>query len=86
MALGKPSPLSITLGVILTGVVGYLIYVATTNVETSSYSKGATHTENVTTYSPTYNAYPLSVPPICGAIFKMDTPGVPVKPETKGKK
>jgi len=57
MALGKPSPLSIILAVILVGIIGYLIYVATTNVDTKTenYSKGSDKTEINLTISPTEN-------------------------------
>ena len=88
MALGKPSPLSIILAVILIGIIGYLIYVATTNVDTSTetYAGRASHTETTTTYSPIYNAYPLSVPPLCGSIFKIDAPGIPITTNPKAVK
>ena len=73
MELGKPSPLSIILSVFLVGIIGYLIYVATTNVdtETSTYTKGASHEESSLTISPVENYYPLAFPR-CGRTFDID--------------
>lgn len=72
MALGKPSPVSITLAVVMIGVIGYLAWQATSKTDSQSYTKGATHNETNVTFTPTYNAYPLSVPPLCGKIFSFD--------------
>jgi hypothetical protein len=76
MALGKPSPLSIGLSVVLIGIIGYLIYVATTNVDTSTenYTKGAANNSQTTNISPTVNYQPLSfgcAPIIRGTDFKI---------------
>lgn len=61
MALGKPSIASIGAWVVLIAIIVYLIYIATTNVdtETSNYTKGASHTEVTYTVAPQQHIYPL---------------------------
>lgn len=61
MALGKPSPLSIGLTVGFIVVVGYLVWQSTSKTDETTYTKGAQHTEQTTTLSPTAYYYPLSL-------------------------
>lgn len=70
----------------LIAIVSYLVWQSTTKTDQTSYSKGATHTENVTNYtvSPVQNLYPLSIPG-CSPFVRMDTPGGIKYPEAEKK-
>lgn len=68
MALGKPSPVSIGLSVIMLIVVGYLIWQSTSKTNTQNYDSGSTHTESNVT--PTTHVYPMG----CARMQLIDTP------------
>jgi len=71
MELGKPSAVSITMAVVLTIVIGYLVYSSTKKTDSENYTKGATHNESSTNISPVANYYPLSIPG-CSPFVRVD--------------
>jgi len=75
MALGKPSPVSIALAIVMVAVIGYLSWQATSKSNDQNYTKGAVHNESSTTISPTEIVYPLAFPR-CGTLMTYN-------PETK---
>lgn len=71
MALGKPSPVSITLAVVVVGIIVFLTYQSTTKENSQNYTKGAVHNQTTLTISPVENNYPLALPR-CGRLFSVD--------------
>jgi len=71
MALGKPSPVSIVLSVIMVGVLGYLTWSATHRSNDQNYTKGAVHNETTVNVAPVEHNYPLALPR-CGRFLSID--------------
>jgi hypothetical protein len=85
MELGKPSPVSIILSIVMIGVLGYLTWSATQKTDDQNYTKGAVHNQSTVTIAPVEHNYPLALPR-CGRFLSIDPAVFQPKPEQKGKK